>query len=63
MLVDYFGRKTILILSTIVLGTGWIIIARSENLFFLLIGRAITGLSMGLITSPIQVFIIFNQHY
>ncbi|KAG8307778.1 hypothetical protein J6590_013476 [Homalodisca vitripennis] len=56
-LVDKIGRLNTLRASTIPYVTGWICIALAHNFTVLLVGRMLTGFSLGLACNPSVVYI------
>lgn len=55
--MDKFGRRTTLIISILPLMIGWVTIALANSHFFILLGRVIAGMSVGIIGAPAQVLI------
>ncbi|XP_031836351.1 trehalose transporter 1-like protein isoform X2 [Nomia melanderi] len=56
-LLDGIGRRGSLQLSAIPLCTGWIIMGVSTNVPYLLTGRIVSGLAVGLMSVPAQVLL------
>lgn len=54
-IMDQFGRKPGLIISTVPLVLGWILIALAASRPVLLAGRVLTGIAVGLMGAPAQV--------
>lgn len=57
ILMDCYGRKMAVQLSSLPLIVGWVFIAFAPNHALLLAGRLIAGISVGLIAAPGQVLI------
>lgn len=58
ILMDYYGRKVAVQLSSLPLILGWMLIAFCHNHALLLAGRVIAGISVGLIAAPGQVYLL-----
>lgn len=54
-LMDYFGRRPTLMISIVPLILGWTLLATATNHIFLLVGRMLAGMSVGLMAAPSQV--------
>lgn len=57
IIMQRFGRKTAHFILNVPFVVGWVLLSMSQNLFFLLIGRIITGLCVGLLGPPAPVYI------
>ncbi|XP_055708787.1 facilitated trehalose transporter Tret1-2 homolog isoform X2 [Phlebotomus papatasi] len=55
--MDRCGRRTALLISIIPLVGGWTCIALASSHVWLLIGRILAGIAVGLISAPVQVYI------
>lgn len=54
-IMDYFGRRPTLMLSILPLILGWTLLATASSHVYLLIGRMMAGMSVGLMSAPSQV--------
>ncbi|KAF2901969.1 hypothetical protein ILUMI_04218 [Ignelater luminosus] len=53
-LIDFLGRKLTLQISCIPLICGWVFVGLAKNHAFLLVGRALAGMAVGLMAAPGQ---------
>jgi predicted MFS family arabinose efflux permease len=58
--MDYFGRKTTLLMSVVPLIFGWSSIALAQSHEMILLGRVVCGIAVGLMSAPAQVNVKFN---
>lgn len=65
ILLDYYPRRKVLIICSILSIVGWLSIALAASLFVLYIGRFLTGLYIGLITPSACIYVaeISEPHY
>ncbi|XP_058458850.1 facilitated trehalose transporter Tret1 isoform X2 [Malaya genurostris] len=56
-IMDRWGRKPALLMAIVPLFCGWICLAMASSHFLILVGRIITGISVGLIAAPAQVLL------
>lgn len=56
-LSDALGRKITIISSSLPMMSGWLLIAMAIHVYMLYIGRLMTGLALGFVTTSIQVII------
>ncbi|MBX3719665.1 MAG: sugar porter family MFS transporter [Parachlamydiales bacterium] len=64
-LADWLGRKKTILLTALIFILGATIISVSQTFFFLSIGRAVTGIAVGIIslTAPLYIAEISPPHY
>ncbi len=64
-LADWLGRKKTILLTALIFILGATIISVSHSFFFLSVGRAVTGLAVGIIslTAPLYIAEISPPHY
>lgn len=55
--IGRYGRKSIFQIMNVPLVIGWMILYFSENIYGLLLGRVVTGFCVGLLTTPVPVYI------
>jgi predicted MFS family arabinose efflux permease len=53
--MNFYGRKSTLLLSVPTLIAGWLSIAFAESHAMILAGRVICGIAVGLMSAPAQV--------
>lgn len=53
--MDYFGRKTSIMLYTVPFATGWLLIANSKYGWMLFVGRLLTGIAVGCTSLTVPV--------
>ena len=64
-LADWLGRKKTILLTALIFILGATIISVSQTFFFLSVGRAVTGIAVGIIsmTAPLYIAEISPPHY
>ena len=53
--VDYFGRKTSLLLYCVPFAAGWLLISNAKHQSMLYIGRLLTGIAVGATSQTVPV--------
>lgn len=61
--MDRCGRRTALLISIIPLVGGWTCIALASSHVWLLVGRILAGIAVGLISAPVQVIKTLYKTY
>lgn len=57
VVIAKYGRKSTFQVMNVPLVIGWMILYFSENIYGLLLGRIVTGFCVGLLTTPVPVYI------
>ena len=61
--IEYFGRKTALMIYSVPFATGWLLISNAQHGWMVLLGRLLTGVAVGATSLTVPVSCSFSSLY